>query len=176
MKQALEWKIPTSIDYTDTYINTPSSLLLLSEIFVSLKAKATWKKEPGINIITRDIPAYSKGLLTKSWKNKKIQSEVIEKYFRKLDQNVSVDVQSRKIPHARLLTIHWNDLSLSKVILDQGVGSWKINHVAQNEEYDTSDDVDVQVSWLLENRQKFTVENVNESSKIHIGINNTFTE
>ena len=118
-----------SISYSDSYINTPWSLMLFAEIMDSLKGLMSerWDK-PDIKLTTGDKESYrsAKGLYAEWSSNDK--SDVITEYFNQMDENINVQIKPiRDISHGRILSLYWDDDSVSHIRFDHGVGCWNIN-------------------------------------------------
>lgn len=184
LKRAISWRKPITVTYSDSYINTPESLLLFTEIMEGFKEcfKSKWEKPrtPWIKLVTRGIPT-NKNLqgLTSAWgegkKTKKVQSNVMKSYLIGRGLDIEVEVSNRKLPHARELDITWDDGAKTLIRLDQGVGSWVITQESHyHEDFDHKTNVEKQVSWLLYNYKKIHVKRRDSNSVIHIGINNYF--
>jgi len=67
---------------------------------------------------------------------------------RTLRTHVDVDfVQTRDLPHSRMLTVDWASGAKSKVILDQGMGCW---HVRDQIRFDFSLSPQAQIARIAE--------------------------
>lgn len=118
-----------SISYSDCYISTPWSLILFAEIIDSLKCLMSerWDK-PDIKLITGEKEPYrsAKGLYAE-WSNNN-KYDVITEYFNQMDENIDVQIKPIKdISHGRILSLYWDDGSVSYIRFDHGVGCWSIN-------------------------------------------------
>ena len=116
-----------SINYSDKYLLSPWSVMLLVELVEGIKKQLhTWNK-PKIVINTgmkREFGSKGRNILS-DWSNDQLRLDVITAYFDAIDESCSVTIP-RELPHARLLELIWQTGKKTIIRFDQGVGYWSI--------------------------------------------------
>jgi hypothetical protein len=119
----------TSILYSDRYLRSPLSLLLLKELF-----KAILKYSGGINndthlkVTTSNLnwnniqePQY----LHHDWRDADHRRQIFRACFEPIGNLIFQEKSNLDLPHARVLHLKWTDSSGCTIRLDQGVGYWR---------------------------------------------------
>lgn len=115
-----------SIHYSDRYLYTPWTVLLIAELIDGLKQllKNSWHK-PKIHI--ESAPKLSNGFqkrgLFADWLNDGLRLDVIEAYFAAMDEHCTTNI-SNDTQHGRIMTLQWDTGKITSIRLDQGVGYW----------------------------------------------------
>lgn len=114
------------IHYSDRYLYSPWSLMLLGELIDGLRKAigSAWSK-PAISIDSgRKKPDnYQKNGLFADWLDDSFRLEIIEKYFEYMDEQCTAKALN-DLPHGRLLALIWASGKSTSIRLDQGVGYW----------------------------------------------------
>jgi len=119
------------IVYTDAFIQSPWSLLLLGEVVSGLKSAldTSWTN-PGVTLTTTEKRTDNRVIrgrrgIFDDWQEDRIREKVIESYFQYMGETCEVKlVSSRNIPHGRSMRIYWENGITTTVRFDQGVGYW----------------------------------------------------
>lgn len=118
------------VEYSDSYVCSPWSLLLLGELVDGLKQKlgGAWSvRQIGVNTSDKISSMPSKGLYSE-WPDNFIKARVIKGYFDYMGESCRVDVRPlREMPHGRILRLVWSDKAETLVRLDHGVGCWSLS-------------------------------------------------
>ncbi|MDF1688800.1 MAG: DEAD/DEAH box helicase [Cycloclasticus sp.] len=118
------------VEYSDSYISSAWSLMLLVEFVDGLKTKLDdrWNG-PEISLITGDKNPNNKARgFYAEWGDRNLKTEVIKECFDQMGENINVGIRSMKeMPHGRFLTLSWSDGSISIVRFDHGIGCWSID-------------------------------------------------
>lgn len=114
-----------SISYSDRYLKSPWSLMLLSsflELFRSdqLKSLSVQTLAPGSHQTSFQ--------LTHDWMRVDDQEAVLELWL-KSQFDIAPDIRIMNSPrdllHGRVITVEWSSGKISKILLDQGMGYWR---------------------------------------------------
>jgi len=131
LAQALRHEIPiTRVSYSDCYVSSPLSLLLLGELIEALRqiADSQWSNTP-FSLITGDkiSPSHRRGFDV-DWQDNQIKRDVCERYFTDMGIESRVHVNPiREMPHGRFLKISWEDNTAAVIRFDHGMGCWEID-------------------------------------------------
>ncbi|WP_236202539.1 DEAD/DEAH box helicase [Pseudomonas lactis] len=116
-----------SISYSDRYLKSPWSLMLLSgflELFRSdyLQSLSVQTLAPSGN-----QPSY---LLSHDWMRADNQQAILELWLKSqfdIVPNININIMSspRDLLHCRVITVSWASGRVSKILLDQGMGYWR---------------------------------------------------
>lgn len=114
-----------SISYSDRYLKSPWSLMLLSgflELFRSdqLQSLAVQTLAP-----SGSQPSY---LLSHDWMRVDDQEAILELWLKSqfdIAPNINVMNSPRDLLHCRVITVNWKSSKISKILLDQGMGYWR---------------------------------------------------
>jgi DEAD/DEAH box helicase domain-containing protein len=116
----------TLITYSDRYLKSPWSVALLGSFLQTFKG-ANLK---GVKIKTGEPTSSQQAgyLFNHDWLHAKDLATVIPRWLeRSLRVPVEVEMkQARDLQHSRILTIDWVSGVRSKIILDQGMGYWRV--------------------------------------------------
>jgi DEAD/DEAH box helicase domain-containing protein len=145
---------PILIKYSDRYLKSPWSVVLLGsflqlfkdESLMSLRVRTS---APG----SSQQPGY---LLNHDWLHERDVRAVMPTWLeRTLRTRVDLElVQSRDLPHSRMLTVEWKSGAESRLILDQGMGYW---HVRDQTRFDFSLSPQAQVARIAERYVSLTM-------------------
>ena len=164
---SLEQKINSSVSlkkvsYSDCYICSPWSLMLLGESLNALKKSLGDNRcnELSIDIMTADKTANPRARgLYGEWDNKNEKITIIEKY---IDGLLKVKSQAgvrdlKKMPHGRVMTLEWSDDKVITVRLDHGFGCWSISNATRPSWFDINSNADEQVKNMKLQRERLDV-------------------
>ncbi|PPC78572.1 DEAD/DEAH box helicase [Pokkaliibacter plantistimulans] len=114
-----------SISYSDRYLKSPWSLMLLSsflELFRSEKLQT-------LSVQTlAPIGSQQSYLLNHDWVRISDQEETLKLWLKSqfdITLNISIMNSPRDVLHCRVITVNWNSGRTSKILLDQGMGYWR---------------------------------------------------
>ncbi len=118
------------VSYSDCYISTPWSLMLIGQIVDGLRSAAgdQWL-DTKYTLITGDKTSSSSGRgYYSEWPNNQLKQEVCNRYFQDMGMASTVHVNSvREMAHGRVIRLSWADGSVATVRLDHGVGCWSVD-------------------------------------------------
>ncbi|MFI3157881.1 MAG: DUF1998 domain-containing protein [Methylococcaceae bacterium] len=117
-----------SLHYSDRYLFSPWSVMLIAELIDSLRQlmNNNWTK-PKIVIDTgvkRESSYQKRGLLA-DWMDDDLRIDVITAYFEAMDELCIVKA-SNDTPHGRMMQLTWQSGKTTHIRLDQGVGYWQV--------------------------------------------------
>ncbi len=155
------------VRYSDRYLRSPLVLLLLHSLIKGLS-----KFSGGMSVNTRLLVQTSSlervgneqsRRVYHNWLDGEDRRDVVNSWFGNEFANFQWDDESAnsELPHERKLELIWIDGSYCKIILDQGVGYWRIMHGIRSE-FPFDGEAMQQISWL--NKANILVEAI---SKIH---------
>ena len=164
---SLEQKINSSVSlksvsYSDCYICSPWSLMLLGESLNALKKSLGDSRcnELSIDIMTADKTANPRARgLYGEWDNKDEKITIIEKYvdgLLKVKPKVGV-TSIKQMPHGRVMTLEWSDGKVMTVRLDHGFGCWSISNSTRPSWFDINSTSGEQVKNMKLQREKLDV-------------------
>lgn len=115
------------IEYSDRYLVTPLTALLIGEIIYGLKAiydeDNDWTNPEVFIRTTEASNDKNPYLIHHNWKNPNVHEKVIENFLQQLGLIVRVGLYSKDaVNHRRHFEISWSDNSVTVIVLDQGVG------------------------------------------------------
>lgn len=141
-----------SLNYSDCYISSPWSLMLLAEIIDSLKKKlgSNWVN-PELSLTTSEkTPSPNAKGLYSEWHSNQSKSGVIKEYFNQMDELINISIKRMKdIPHGRRFTLTWEDGTVSFIRFDHGFGCWGIDS-KPTKRLDINEKPEVQVRDMFE--------------------------
>ncbi len=153
-----------SISYSDRYLYTPLTVVLLAELFLGLRAvvdSSCWPKQP-ISIITGNkyIAGHhnynSSCRIWDDWPDSSTRDQVIKQMFQDVEVKASVAVKDVKyLKHQRQLEVLFNSGAKFLLILDKGVSYWKCSKY-------TPFDFSAKPLKQFENLRLFSVNNENK--------------
>ena len=116
--------------YSDRYLYSPWTVLLLAEVTHGLKKRLDKKWQlREILVVTgnraTDGRARNRGFF-ENWENHEIRTEVTKKFLVKRGMNANVvALDNKSLPHGRILELKWSSGEVTTIRLDQGVGYWR---------------------------------------------------
>lgn len=119
--------------YSDRYLYTPWSVILINEIIMNLKRTLANKWQVDEVLIstgkkTDNRRSVKRGFFA-NWNNHQTRIDVTRTYLSKNDVIASViAIEPFKLPHGRILELKWESGELTTIRLDQGVGYWRNEH------------------------------------------------
>lgn len=120
----------TRVSYSDCFVSSPLSLLLLGELVDTLRkvAGGQWS-ETIFSLITGDKISQSRHSgFYGDWQDNQIKKHVCEEFFTDMGIDNRVHVNpAREMPHGRLLKLTWEDNKTAVIRFDHGMGCWKID-------------------------------------------------
>jgi len=131
---------PSRVSYSDRYITTPWSLLLLSEIFLELVRVR--RADPGttLQVFTRDLRNNYRsgrivGHVTDSFLHEATRKRLFQGALEIGRENLCwkgpIEFETGPAPHFRELAFEWRDGVHWSLKLDQGVGYWRCRPSAE---------------------------------------------
>jgi hypothetical protein len=135
IKTVLEQKAPelfaliesdtaTSISYTDRYLNSPWSLMLL-EGFLRVFSKGN--KDISITAV-ESSPNKVGFLMNHDWHDSSDRRDALTNWIKNIvgeKPQVTLVDKPFKVSHGRILKIEWESGKTTQLILDQGMGYWR---------------------------------------------------
>ncbi|WP_341326862.1 DEAD/DEAH box helicase [Methylotuvimicrobium sp. KM2] len=168
LKELLHGEIELlEVIYSDRYLRSPLVIILLHNLLSALSDfpnGVNSKTKLSINTSRLDrLNNDSARWLYHDWCNARDRSDTVKSWFTQKFSDFSWDdsYSNIELPHERKLQLNWADGSQSKIVLDQGVGYWRLIHGIRAE-FPFESDIVRQVS-LLE-KTNVVIESV---SKIH---------
>ena len=118
-----------SVHYSDRYLRSPLTLVLLHELLNGLtRYPCGLAQITPIEITTAELnrtDAKHPRLIFHDWRDNEDRRQVIETWFSETWPNFKWhEAPSQKLPHARELTLTWNNGDCWTIRLDQGLGYW----------------------------------------------------
>jgi len=116
-----------SISYSDAYLYSPWTVLLLTEIIDGLRQqlKHNWNK-PSIEIHSKPKQTNNRNqrrTLFADWLDDSARSNVIKAYFEIRDETCIIQL-SNNIAHGRVMQLTWKTGAVTNIRFDQGMGYW----------------------------------------------------
>ncbi|MBF0186104.1 MAG: DEAD/DEAH box helicase [Magnetococcales bacterium] len=135
LSQLLHRELPlSSVTYTDRYLRSPLSLVLLHRLCVALSdySGGILPGQTKVLIVTSELECLSTGLPSlpfHDWHDAQDRRHVVEEWFLESlgDQFRWIERAKRDMPHDRELTLTWTDGKCWAIRLDQGVGYWRFS-------------------------------------------------
>jgi hypothetical protein len=101
------------------------------------------------------------------WRDSEDRREVVNSWFGKDFANFQWDDDPTcKLPHERKLELIWSDRTQCKIILDQGVGYWRIVQGIRVE-FPFDNDVMQQVDWINTAKANVLIEAMSKTHATH---------
>ncbi len=153
-----------SISYSDRYIQTPASMLLIAEIINALCKYKSEISSITINTLYQEKERMGK-CLHHDWQDKDEFVEGYKKwleYLSSTDTTVVCHMNRRDIPHRRQLILAFSSGRKVSLKFDQGVGYWQLYE--PNSHYSTvlhnfNSDIDIQLGSLQKLQKSLSVRN-----------------
>jgi len=115
-----------SIDYSDRYLKSPWSLILLSGFLALFRSDQLQSLAVQTLAPSGNQPSY---LFNHDWIRVDDQQAILELWFKsQFDILPSINVMNRPrdLLHCRVITVSWASGKTSKILLDQGMGYWRV--------------------------------------------------
>lgn len=145
---------PTLVSYSDRYLKSPWSVVLLGSFLQVFKGESL----TGVKIQTVEPAGSQPGyLFNHDWLHVRDLATVLPRWLeRSLRVPVEVEIKphTRDLQHSRVLTIDWASGVKSKIILDQGMGYWRVRDQAR---FDFSLNPEGQVTRMAERLMSATM-------------------
>jgi DEAD/DEAH box helicase domain-containing protein len=161
-----------SMKYTDRFIHTPWTAMLLAQILNEIPFQKSGNLRIEISTEKSQNQDYYTQYrnLTKNWfvEENDSKSQLIKSLIKHGHVDVKLAENKRDLPHARVLNMEFENGPQIKLRLDQGVGYWKVNRYPT---YPFGDSIDEQINWINANSTILeTVNSQNHATYIDIVI------
>ncbi len=127
------------IRYGDRYLRSPLALMLLRELLEALPGRIA---DTRVLVATARLDVREGGeprRLTHDWRYPDDRRAVFEALLGPLGAFALSEAESRELPHARTLELHWRDGACWRLRLDQGLGYWRpVANVPTQFDFDVS--------------------------------------
>jgi ATP-dependent helicase YprA (DUF1998 family)/rubrerythrin len=166
-RKTFDSKTLVSIHYVDRYINSPWVVLILHNVFNFLKEEMFKRWQVGqIVLLSSDICTEPKGpLIARSFESGLEKRMFIERYLDDLAKTIDIQLKNTQdIPHARMLTMQWDDGTQTTIRLDHGFGNWNwdgsINQRVEKslswlEQIEVIKKVEMQKNLMIKNKENY---------------------
>ncbi|TOK89451.1 DEAD/DEAH box helicase [Vibrio parahaemolyticus] len=127
LSNCLSEKQLIALSYSDCYVCSPWTLMLLGECIDSLRGILDEQWQVSTLVIqTSEKDANTRASwIYSEWQNTQ-RAEVIKEYFEQMNQVTAVrKLPIREMPHGRCLIMSWDDGSTTTIRFDHGFGCWK---------------------------------------------------
>ena len=117
---------PVGIDYSDRYLKSPWSLMLLSGFLALFRSDQLQSLTVQTLAPSGSQPSY---LFSHDWMRVDDQQAILELWLKsQFDIQPSINVMNRPrdLLHCRVITVSWASGKTSKILLDQGMGYWRV--------------------------------------------------
>lgn len=114
-----------SVSYSDRYLKSPWSLMLLSSFLDLFRNDQLQSLAVQTLAPSGSQPSY---LLSHDWMRIDDQEVILELWLKSqfdIAPNISVMNSPRDLLHCRVITVNWMSGKISKILLDQGMGYWR---------------------------------------------------
>lgn len=149
-----------SISYSDRYIKSPWSLMLLSGILSVFKNAEL--RNVQIQALAPDPkrPSYE---LKHDWETERVQSDMMRRWLsEELDAALAIDIRQKphEVQHSRMITVIWSSGKQSRIMLDQGTGYWAPRSLYRDElNFNFNAPADAQLNLMRERQRSVLVSN-----------------
>ena len=138
------------VTYSDCYICSPWSLMLLGEAIDKLRSAAgeQWD-ETKFTLLTSNKPPNmrARGYYSE-WSDNQIKSDICSQYFDDMGIPSKVHIKNiREMPHGRAIKLTWEDGSFATIRFDHGFGCWSIDGKTRDW-FDIQAEADSQVNQM----------------------------
>ncbi|MBJ6609931.1 MAG: DUF1998 domain-containing protein [Candidatus Thiothrix moscowensis] len=160
-----------TVRYSDRYLQSPSYILLLAQILGELGREDSYALS--INTVFKDKDRVGH-LIYHDWDSsydfEKVLSQWI-KYCTNVKPHLDIALETRSVPHRRILSLEFDSGETVQIRFDQGVGYWQLQCIGGVHRFDFNRSSDEQVMRLKESLLKIKVINSDAwSTDIHIDI------
>lgn len=114
-----------SISYSDRYLKSPWSLMLLTSFLELFRSKTLQSLSLHTLAPSGSQPSF---LLSHDWMRADDQEAILELWLKSqfdLLPDINVMNSPRDLLHSRVITVNWASGKTSKILLDQGMGYWR---------------------------------------------------
>lgn len=127
------------VSYSDRYINTPWSLLLIREILLDLVHNGQANSETDLRVVTWCLKPdarvlHDKPPINQSWRDNDARNlffaKALEEGRGRLRWDGAIKIETGAAPHFRELRLDWTNGVAWTLMLDQGVGYWRCRSFA----------------------------------------------
>jgi DEAD/DEAH box helicase domain-containing protein len=132
-----------TIEYSDRYLRSPLSLILLEKLFEALGSFPGGANSASrLMIMTSYLPRndfQQPRFLHHNWQDTEHRREIFNALFRRFGEFILSDEKANlALPHARVLQLRWDDGFGFTIRLDQGVGYWRTANGMKSFPFDQS--------------------------------------
>ncbi|WP_020655807.1 DEAD/DEAH box helicase [Massilia niastensis] len=151
-----------ALSYSDRYVKSPWSLMLLSSVLSVFDNEELRTVE--LQTVAPD-PTNTKARwqLKHDWATGQALTNMIRSWLsERLDVSLAIDLRqmNHEVQHGRVLTIHWASGRQSRIILDQGMGYWTARTQYRDElNFDFNATTEVQIEAMRERMRSALVSN-----------------
>ena len=159
--------------YSDRYLYSPWSVMLIAEVLGNLKdvLRTKWKVKESLIATgnkTEDVRTISRGFFS-NWNNQQKRLEVTRAYLKKFNISASpAALDNSSLPHGRILKLKWASGEVTTIRLDQGVGYWHYVKVGRLGFLDHRDSAEKQTSEMVSAIRYLHVEGQNFPTQLFI--------
>jgi DEAD/DEAH box helicase domain-containing protein len=142
----------SKVEYSDRYLMSPIVVKLLQNLMAKLKSyPAGIAKKTQLSIFTSKmdrIDLYEPRMVFHNWRDANDRREVFEALLNVTGGLNFKEMPRNKLPHARMLRLHWSDRASWNIRLDQGIGYWRVDRGVKPFPFDQA--TDRQIAYLNE--------------------------
>jgi DEAD/DEAH box helicase domain-containing protein len=143
----------TELVYSDRYLYSPWTVMLISEILGQLRSLLASKWNVNQVLVATgnktDEKRLSRGGFFSNWDDEASRIETTRAYLGKYDVNVNaVALDVSQLPHGRILELKWSSGEVTTLRLDQGVGYWRYGKIGRLGYLDHNDSPNRQASAM----------------------------
>jgi len=129
-----ETKPVSGVTYSDRYLKSPLTSQLLHSMLMALGEYAGGiDDETVICLITEPVrrdDTREPSRIFHDWRDGQVRRDIWEAFFSDLGRFELQEMPKAQIPHARALTLTWDDGAIWALRMDQGVGYWRMGRGA----------------------------------------------
>lgn len=160
LSELLEQDAVCKISYSDRYLKSPWSLMLLSGFLYLFEGDELIE----VDIHTlKSTPSQKGKFISHDWYYAEDQEAILGKWIEQVlgcQPLLTVKDHPSEILHGRVITLDWQSGKQSKIILDQGMGYWKARMPYRDEaEFDFDAEKDRQFSLMVDKFSRARMEN-----------------
>jgi DEAD/DEAH box helicase domain-containing protein len=140
--------------YSDRYLYSPWSVMLITEVLGRLRAllETKWKVKQVLVATGNKIEerGFANGGLFSNWSNEVSRLETTEIHMKKFDVSSKVlALANKNLPHGRILELKWSSGEVTTIRLDQGVGYWRDKKIGRVGYLDHNESAQRQASVMV---------------------------
>ncbi|MBF4448252.1 hypothetical protein ERJ76_21795, partial [Vibrio anguillarum] len=138
------------ISYSDRYLQSPVSLLLLAEVLKALGETSDCQIEVNSCFDEQNRGPFA---VNHDWNNRYDYDAIFNAWLthmagKRVDINI-ID-NKREVPHRRAIQLHFSTGDIVEVILDQGFGYWRLGLAGGMHRFDFMRDTQDQIKRLID--------------------------